>query len=134
MSPMYRLLMDRLALFGMVAALFVTAPGLRAQEVVVLEEDFEDELGAFYLSRAVEADVRVEDGVFSLTGQADDELRSVRAELGPPLVGRVSILVRRRADEGAYGGLYISSGTRNVHLSLSLSLITITSLRDLPWD
>lgn len=92
----------------------VAPEGPAGEPLTVLEESFEEELGAFRPERAVPDDLRVEDGVFSITGRRDGEVRAVRAELGVPLVGRASVLVRQRADEGAYGGLYIFSGTRNI--------------------
>ncbi|MFP4248928.1 MAG: hypothetical protein ACLFU7_04680 [Armatimonadota bacterium] len=103
------------ALFGMILAIgCVPAVAQDAEQVAVVDEDFSEDTGVFRMSRASEEDIEVTDGTLSLIGQRDGNVRSLDANLGAPLPGRVTIAARMRADEGAYGGLYIYGGNRNV--------------------
>ncbi|MGI5820153.1 MAG: hypothetical protein ACOX9R_18870, partial [Armatimonadota bacterium] len=86
-----------------------------AEWVTVIDEDFAEDVGVFRLSRVtVETDVHVADGTLSLTGHRDGEVRTLDGSFGVPLPGRVTIAARMRADEEAYGGLYIFGGNRVV--------------------
>lgn len=90
------------------------AHGQDAPTITIVNEDFTEDVGVFRLSRASEEDLLFADGTMSLIGQADETVRSMEASFGGPLDGRVTIATRQRADEGAYGGLYIYGGGRNV--------------------
>ena len=82
--------------------------------VTVVEEDFAEDRGVFRLVRSTEEDIVIAGGTLSLIGQNDGNVRTMDAYFGGPLPGRVAIATRQRADEGAYGGLYIYAGNRNV--------------------
>ncbi|MGI5818333.1 MAG: hypothetical protein ACOX9R_09555 [Armatimonadota bacterium] len=101
----------------MLALMLVAAaptPAQNGEWVTVINEDFSEDIGVFRRSRAAEADLQVADGVLSLIGQRDGNVRSLEASFGSALPGRLQIAARMRADEQAYGGLYIYGGGRNV--------------------
>lgn len=81
--------------------------------VTVIEEAFSEDTGAFRFTRATEEDVTLADGALSLIGKRDGNVRSLDANFGAPLPGRITIAARMRADAEAYGGLYIYGGNRN---------------------
>jgi hypothetical protein len=100
-------------LWGLLA---VTGPPALAQGLewtTVIDEDFAGDTGVFRMSRATtETDVEVAGGTLSLRGHEDGNVRTLDGGFGTPLSGRITIAARMRADEQAYGGLYIFSGHR----------------------
>ncbi|MGM0493251.1 MAG: hypothetical protein ACQER1_09905 [Armatimonadota bacterium] len=102
------------ALIGLVLAVgCMPAVAQDAEPVAVIDEDFSEDIGAFRTSRVSDEDIELADGVLSVIGQADGNVRALDANFGVPLPGSLTIAARMRADEGAYGGLYIYGGGRN---------------------
>ncbi|MFW5868437.1 MAG: hypothetical protein ACOCX2_11510, partial [Armatimonadota bacterium] len=102
-------------LLGML--ILTTAPGRAQNEadgwMAVIDEDFSEDTGVFRFSRAAEEDVTLNDGALSVIGRRDGNVRSLDANFGAQLPGRITIAARMRADAEAYGGLYIYGGGRN---------------------
>lgn len=96
-------------------ALFaVCLAGLLVGQETVFEAEFRDGLGPFVQDRGVAEDVRLADGVLALAGRGDGNVRSLAAGFGLPLSPGGVITVRQRAEAGAYGGLYVYAGGRNI--------------------